>query len=66
MISSFGFPNPLLLTRPLLRGMLKLRGQAVRRLPPRRTAHFFTDERNRTYPEGYRIPQTRPAAPGRG
>jgi len=60
MISSFGFPKPLPLTRPLLRGMLTLRGRAVRWLPPRRTAHFFTDDRNRTYPEGYRIQQLGP------
>jgi hypothetical protein len=52
---AFGFPKPLPLTRPLLRASLKLRGAAVRWLPPRRTPHFFTDNRNRTYPDGYRI-----------
>jgi hypothetical protein len=60
MISSFGFPQPLPLTRPALRGILKLRGRAVRWLPPRRTAHFFTDDRNRTYPAGYWISQLGP------
>lgn len=60
MISSFGFPKPLPLTRPLLRGVLKLRGHAVRWLPSRRNARFFTDGRNRTYPEGYRISQLGP------
>jgi hypothetical protein len=55
MIVSFGFPRPLPLTRPLLRSLLKLRGQLVRWLPPRRSPHFFTDNRNRTYPEGYEI-----------
>ena len=60
MIASFGFPKPLPLTRPLLRGALKLRGQMVRWLPPRRTAHFFTDERNRTHPRGYEISQLGP------
>ena len=60
MISSFGFPQPLPLTRPALRGILKLRGRAVRWLPPRRTAHFFTDDRNRTYPAGYGISQLGP------
>jgi hypothetical protein len=39
MIASFGFPKPLPLTRPLLRGALKLRGRAVRWLPPRHTPH---------------------------
>lgn len=61
MIMAFGFPKPLPLTRPLLRGMLKLRGHAVRWLPPRRSARFFTNERNRTYPEGYRISRLGPA-----
>jgi hypothetical protein len=61
MIAAFGFPKPLPLTRPLLRAGLKLRGRAVRLLPPRRTAHFFTDNRNRTYPERYRISELGPA-----
>ena len=60
MITSFGFPKPLPMTRPVLRGLLRLRGKAVRWLPPRRTAHFFTDARNRTHPEGYRISQLGP------
>jgi hypothetical protein len=55
MLEAFGFPRPLPLTRPLLRASLTLRGAAVRRLPPRRRPHFFTDNRNRTYPKGYRI-----------
>jgi hypothetical protein len=55
MIAAFGFPQPLPFTRPLLRASLKLRGAAVRWLPARRTPHFFTDNRNRTYPGGYRI-----------
>jgi len=60
MISSFGFPKPLPLTRPLLRGALTLRGRVVRWLPPRRTPHFFTDERNRTHPRGYEISRLGP------
>jgi hypothetical protein len=60
MIAAFGFPKPLPFTRPLLRAGLKLRGRAVRLLPPRRTAHFFTDNRNRTYPKGYSIPELGP------
>jgi hypothetical protein len=55
MIVAFGFPKPLPLTRPLLRGALRLRGRFVRVLPPRRTPHFFTDDRNRTHPDGYEI-----------
>lgn len=60
MIGAFGFPKPLPLTRSLLRAGLKLRGRAVRWLPPRREAHFFTDNRNRTYPQGYRISKLGP------
>jgi ER-bound oxygenase mpaB/B'/Rubber oxygenase, catalytic domain len=60
MIAAFGFPKPLPLTRPLLRAGLKLRGFAVRWLPPRREPHFFTDHRNRTYPRGYRISELGP------
>ena len=55
MIASFGFPKPLPFTRPLLRAALKLRGRAVRWFPPRRTPHFFTDNRNRTHRDGYEI-----------
>jgi hypothetical protein len=55
MIAAFGFPKPLPLTRPVLRGALKLRARALRFLPPRKEAHFFTDDRNRTHPDGYRI-----------
>ena len=55
MIASFGFPRPLPGTRAALRAALKARGFAVRWLPPRREPHFFTDDRNRTHPEGYEI-----------
>ena len=60
MIAAFGFPKPLPLTRPLLQAALKLRGRAVRWLPPRREPHFFTDSPNRTYPRGYRISELGP------
>ena len=60
MIAAFGFPTALPLTRQMLRTSLKLRGRAVRWLPPRRQAHFFTDSRNRTYPNGYRVSELGP------
>jgi hypothetical protein len=59
-IAAFGFPRPLPLTSPLLRGALKLRGGVVRWLPPRREPHFFTDSPNRTHPDGYRIAELGP------
>ena len=55
MLMAFGFPKPLPLTRPMIRGALKMRGRIVRRFPPRKAPHFFTDDRNRTHPEGYEI-----------
>ena len=60
MIAAFGFPRPLPLTRGLLRFGLKARGRAVRWLPPRRQPHFFTDDRNRTHPGGYRTGELGP------
>jgi hypothetical protein len=60
MIAAFGFPPPLPLTRPLLKGALKLRGRFVRHLPPRRRPHFFTDSSNRTHPSGYTIGELGP------
>jgi hypothetical protein len=59
-IAAFGFPKPLPLSRSLIRAVLKLRGRVVRCLPPRRQPHFFTDDRNRTYPRGYRISELGP------
>jgi hypothetical protein len=55
MLDAFGFPRPLPGTGSLLRSALRWRGRLARRLPPRRRAHFFTDHRNRTYPDGYEI-----------
>jgi mpaB/rubber oxygenase-like protein len=60
MITAFGFPKPLPLTRPLLRGALKLRGRVLRFFPPLKEPHFFTDDRNRTHPDGYRIGELGP------
>lgn len=58
--AAFGFPGPLPFTRALARLALRLRGQVIRHLPPRREPHFFTDQRNRTYPGGYRIGELGP------
>jgi hypothetical protein len=55
MLESFGFPKPLPGVRALSGAALRLRGRIVRALPPRRAPHFFTDDRNRTHPEGYAI-----------
>ena len=60
MLASFGFPTPWPMTRALLGRALKARGRVVRWLPPRRTPHFFTDNPNRTYRDGYRIEELGP------
>jgi len=60
MLQAFGFPKPLPLTRPLLRGALRLRGRFVRWLPPRKKPHFFTDNPNRTHRRGYEISKLGP------
>ena len=59
-IAAFGFPRPLPWSRSLVRAVLTLRGRVVRFLPPRRQPHFFTEDRNRTYPRGYRISELGP------
>ena len=68
MLQAFGFPKPLPLTRPLFAAALRLRGRVVRWLPPRKTPHFFTDNRNRTHREGYEISRLGPPSwwPGNG
>jgi hypothetical protein len=60
MLAAFGFPRSLPLTRPLLRGALRLRGHVVRWLPARTRPQFFTDNPNRTHPHGYEISKLGP------
>ena len=60
MLEAFGFPKPLPMSRSVLGGVLKMRGRLIRWLPPRRQPHFFTDNRNRTYPRGYRVSEHGP------
>ena len=60
MLAAFGFPKPLPFSRALAAGGLRLRGYAVRWLPPRKTPNFFTGRKNRTYPHGYQIGQLGP------
>ncbi|MCB1906898.1 MAG: DUF2236 domain-containing protein [Rhodocyclaceae bacterium] len=55
MLDAFGFPRPPEWIRSLVAGSLRLRGRALRLLPPRRKAHFFSHDRNRSHPQGYRI-----------
>ncbi len=60
MLEAFGFPKPLRWFRRLVIGSLKLRGRVVRYLPPRKRAHFFSHDKNRSHPDGYRIDELGP------
>lgn len=60
MLRSFGFPKPFPGMRTFVQSTLKLRGKIIRFLPPRAEPHFFTDEKNRTYPAGYAIQKLGP------
>jgi hypothetical protein len=60
VLVAFGFPRPAPFMRSLIGGTLRMRGRLCRWLPPRRTPHFFTDDRNRTHPHGYEIARLGP------
>jgi len=60
MLMAFGFPKPLPLTRPMIRGALRTRGRLIRWFPPRKAPHFFTDNPNRTHQHGYDIEKLGP------
>jgi len=55
MLDAFGFPKPMGAMRAATRTAVRLRGAVVRWLPPRSRPHFFTDDRNRSHPDGYDI-----------
>ncbi|MEW1547901.1 oxygenase MpaB family protein [Streptomyces tsukubensis] len=53
---AFRFPAPSPALRRTVEGALKLRGRAVRLLPPRRAPHFARQNREiKGYPQGYRL-----------
>jgi hypothetical protein len=60
MLAAFSFPKPLPAMRRLAGFSLRARGRIVRLLPARRKPNFFTDRRNRSYPDGYQIGQLKP------
>ncbi|GJF30604.1 peptidase [Kitasatospora sp. NE20-6] len=62
---AFGYPRPPALLTALVRGGMRLRGRAVRLLPPRRTPHLARDGRQvRGYPGGYRVSELGTFEPG--
>lgn len=52
---AFHYPAPSPLFKSTLNGTLRLVANIIRLFPPRRNAYRFTQEPNRTYPNGYEI-----------
>lgn len=53
MIEAFGFPSPQSWQRHFLEQLLRSRGRLLRYFPPRQTSTFYSDEPQRSYPQGY-------------
>ncbi|MGG6296892.1 oxygenase MpaB family protein [Leptolyngbya sp. AN02str] len=53
ILQAFGFPSPQPWQRRLLEHMLRSRGNLLRYFPPRQTPNFYSDEPQRSYPQGY-------------
>ncbi|MFF5498557.1 oxygenase MpaB family protein [Streptomyces aquilus] len=69
LLRAFRYPAPGAGTRALVRGAVRLRGRAVRLLPPRSAPHFARQNWEiKGYPDGYRLAElgTRPVPGVRG
>lgn len=56
LLRAFDYESPSPLTRTLVRGAVRLRGRAVRLMPPRRAPHQARQNREiKSYPKGYRV-----------
>ncbi len=55
MLRAFGFPQPQFWQRQLVAIVLRSHGAMLRHLPPRRHPHFYSEEPQRSYPQGYQI-----------
>lgn len=53
MIQAFGFPSPQPWQRHFVEQLLRSRGKLLRYFPPRQTPSFYSDEPQRSYPQGY-------------
>ncbi|MEU5894902.1 MULTISPECIES: oxygenase MpaB family protein [Streptomyces] len=54
LLRAFRYEEPDALTRSLVRGAVRLRGRAVRLMPPRRAPHYARQNREiKGYPDGY-------------
>ncbi|KOG34529.1 oxygenase MpaB family protein [Streptomyces resistomycificus] len=69
LLQAFRYPVPSAVTRAVVRRAVRLRGRAVRLLPPRRAPHFARQNWEiKGYPNGYRVEDlgTRPVPGVRG
>ncbi|MGW5783356.1 oxygenase MpaB family protein [Streptomyces sp. NPDC003757] len=69
LLRAFGYARPGPVTRAVVRRAVRLRGRAVRLLPPRRAPHHARQNREiKGYPNGYRLAElgTRPVPGVRG
>ncbi|MEV2213377.1 oxygenase MpaB family protein [Streptomyces sp. NPDC050997] len=69
LLRAFRYTPPSPVTRDLVRGVVRLRGRAVRLLPPRRAPHHARQNWEiKSYPNGYRLEDlgTRPVPGARG
>jgi hypothetical protein len=65
LLDAFGFPHPSRAERRAVETALRLRGRALRLLPPRRRPRVRTEMRRRSYPAGYVIEEIGPPPAGR-
>ncbi|MBJ3812742.1 DUF2236 domain-containing protein [Streptomyces flavofungini] len=69
LVKAFRYDQPHPLAKALVRGAVRLRGRAVRLLPPRTAPHYARQNREiKGYPDGYRVDElgTRPVPGVRG
>ncbi|WAL93614.1 oxygenase MpaB family protein [Streptomyces sp. Je 1-369] len=56
LLRAFRYEEPDAVTRSLVRGAVRLRGRAVRLMPPRRAPHYARQNREiKGYPDGYEV-----------
>ena len=60
LLEAFGFPKPPQALRTIVTGALRARSAAVRLLPERTKPYMRTQQRHRSYPNGYKIEELGP------
>jgi len=65
LLDAVGLPTPPQWMRGMVAGSLKLRGKLVRLMPQRQHPHLITQQKSRTYPNGYTIEELGADRPAR-